>query len=498
MASPPLSAEIAKTTTRTRATMATEIPEAITIPDRVETRLGTLTFFDGFPDEATVAEGLRQPRLPARRAGGPDRDARGVAGRAAQGPAQLRPGQPTVSIFESLMDSRSLFLTPNTESIYALAWLDLKNGPVVVETPPNVLGLVDDFWFHYVTDMGNAGPDKGQGGKFLFLPPGYAGAVPPTATHVFRPRTFGNIVGSARLPGERRPEARASRASSSASASIRLPSQAAQPAGDELRRRLGAGRSTRSTAKDFSFFEEVNQVVQEEPSEAIDPETLGLLASIGIEKGKPFAPDARMKKILTEAAAVGQRDGARHRVPDPPRRRPTSTRTAPGARRSSAAATSSSTTACACSMRVSSVLLRHRDHAGDGREEGRHRLAVRGRVRGRERPTARRRQDLQAAPAAEHPGRRTSGRSSLYDNQTRSMLQTDQQFPSISSQKRGVCQQSGRVGRRLVRPEAADRQGEQLGADRARQGLERLLRLYGPLQPLFDKTWRPGEIEEVT
>ena len=58
-------------------------------------------------------------------------------------------------------------------------------------------------------------------------------------------------------------------------------------------------------AMDFSFFEEVNEVVQEEPTEAIDPETLGLLASIGIEKGTPFAPDARMKKILTEAAAVG-------------------------------------------------------------------------------------------------------------------------------------------------------------------------------------------------
>lgn len=56
---------------------------------------------------------------------------------------------------------------------------------------------------------------------------------------------------------------------------------------------------------DFSFFEEVNEVVQEEPNAAIDPETLGLLASIGIEKGKPFEPDARMKAILTEAADVG-------------------------------------------------------------------------------------------------------------------------------------------------------------------------------------------------
>ena len=61
----------------------------------------------------------------------------------------------------------------------------------------------------------------------------------------------------------------------------------------------------------------------------------------------------------------------------------------------------------------------------------------------------------------------------LYDTQTRSMLQTDQPLPSIGSQKRGVGGQSGRVGRRLLRPEAADRQGEQLGADLARQGLER-------------------------
>jgi hypothetical protein len=58
-------------------------------------------------------------------------------------------------------------------------------------------------------------------------------------------------------------------------------------------------------SNDFSYFEELNEVVQEEPSEALDPERLGLFASIGIEKGKPFAPDARMKKILTDSAAVG-------------------------------------------------------------------------------------------------------------------------------------------------------------------------------------------------
>lgn len=73
----------------------------------------------------------------------------------------------TLFIWEGLMDSKTLFFTPNTESVYAMTWLDLNNGPVVMETPPNVLGFIDDHWFHYVTDFGNAGPDKGKGGKYL-------------------------------------------------------------------------------------------------------------------------------------------------------------------------------------------------------------------------------------------------------------------------------------------------------------------------------------------
>jgi len=57
-------------------------------------------------------------------------------------------------------------------------------------------------------------------------------------------------------------------------------------------------------ANNFRFYEEINQLVQEEPGEAIDPDFRGLLAAIGIEKGKSFEPDARMKRILTDAAAV--------------------------------------------------------------------------------------------------------------------------------------------------------------------------------------------------
>ena len=55
---------------------------------------------------------------------------------------------------------------------------------------------------------------------------------------------------------------------------------------------------------DFSFYESLNEVVQQEPATALDPELMGPLAAIGIIKGKPFAPDARMKKILTEALTL--------------------------------------------------------------------------------------------------------------------------------------------------------------------------------------------------
>jgi hypothetical protein len=156
----------------------TDIPPAIVAPGSFDTRLGVLKFKDGVPDDATVQtvyDNLDFQRgvqafitaLPA---------ASLVAMR--NGIRSFGPDNQTVIIFETLMDSRSLFLTANTENIYTLAWIDLKNGPIVIESPPNTLGFVDDFWFRYVADLGNAGPDKGQGGKFLFLPPGYNGSVP--------------------------------------------------------------------------------------------------------------------------------------------------------------------------------------------------------------------------------------------------------------------------------------------------------------------------------
>ena len=163
------------TTTATQAApkmkMTTDIPAEITTPDSVETRIGTLKFFDGVPDDKTTE--LLYNNLDFMR--GVQAFLRGVPGASIQAflPAAKKFGgvDGNVMIFEDLMDSKALWLTPNNSSVYFFTWIDTTNGPIVMETPPNVLGVLDDHWFRWIGDYGNAGPDKGKGGKFLILPP---------------------------------------------------------------------------------------------------------------------------------------------------------------------------------------------------------------------------------------------------------------------------------------------------------------------------------------
>jgi hypothetical protein len=148
-------------------------------------------------------------------------------------------------------------------------------------------------------DVGRVGPDKGEGGKYLLLPPGYEGDVPESYFVVPSP-TFGNFFffRGFLVDGDPKPALDTIKKRTR----VYLLSQATNP--PEMKFVDACGRAFNTIhACDFSFFEE--QVVQEEPIDAMAAETLGLLASIGIRKGKPFAPDARMKKILSEAAAVG-------------------------------------------------------------------------------------------------------------------------------------------------------------------------------------------------
>ena len=158
--------------------MTTDIPTNVITPDQTETRLGTLEFVDGVPTEATsqkVWDHLDFSRaVEAMIMTTPAASLVGFR----KGIRQWGPDNETMIYWHGRMDSKVLILTPNTTVVYTFMWIDLKDGPMVMETPPNVLGIIDGFWFHYVTDFGNAGPDKGKGGKYLLVPPGYEGDIP--------------------------------------------------------------------------------------------------------------------------------------------------------------------------------------------------------------------------------------------------------------------------------------------------------------------------------
>lgn len=153
--------------------------------------------------------------------------------------------------------------------------------------------MVDDFWFRYVADMGIAGPDRGQGGKYLFVPPGHEGDL-PDGYFTYHCSTHTNWVVLRALGGV--PAMKQTR--------IYPLSQADSPEDNEF---INVAEKIFNTVhgNDFSFFEEVDELIQEEPTDALDAERAGQLAAIGLIHGVPFAPDDRMRSILSRAAEVG-------------------------------------------------------------------------------------------------------------------------------------------------------------------------------------------------
>ena len=281
--------------------MTTPIAPGIATPDEVETSIGTLKLHDGVPSDETtktIYDNLDRSRaLQAYLLGIP------IVNQVAMRNAlrEYGPVNTTDVIWENLVDSKTVELTANDNTVYSFIWLDTSKGPLVVEIPPKVLGLIDDMWYRWVADVGITGADHGKGGKYLILPPGYKGEV-PDGYFVVRPSTYGNwmpfrsfLVDGSPKPG----------------VDLVKKTLKIYPLGDEAHPQpikyvnLSGVPSTFVAPADYSFWELLNEAIQEEPPEGSDPTTLGLFASIGIEKGKPFAPDERMKKILADAANIG-------------------------------------------------------------------------------------------------------------------------------------------------------------------------------------------------
>ena len=460
--------------------MTTEIPAGISAPEKIETRFGVLDFFDGFPSEATAQKIYDE--LDYQRAVQSllltTPGASLVAFR--EGTRKFGPDNSTGILWER-MDSEVLLLTPNTTVIYVFVWLDTSDGPVVVEAPPNVLSFIDDFWFRYVTDIGKAGPDKGQGGKYLLLPPDHTGST-PEGYFVSPSRTYGNWMV---MRGSSLDEMK--QLNVYPLAQIDNP-----PTFNLINVEMEAFNTLHKT--DFSYFEDINTLVQEEPNEAFSPEVLGMLASIGIEKGKPFAPDARLTNILAEAAAVG---GAASRVMlyrsreegaqvyensgwEHPWIGGSSTFEDDGVRLLDARTRfhyyATGITPAMVNPVVgqgSQYIAGLRDKDGNPFDGGKtYKVHLPPNV-----------------PANDFWA------FTIYDVQTRSMLQTDQKFPEINSKSGDIQQNSDGSYDVYFGPQAPDGKESNWIQTVPGKGWHMLFRLYGPEQAWFDQTWRPSEVE---
>lgn len=489
-----LLAEVAQAQTAPKMEMSTPTPESIITPEKVETRLGTLKFVDGFPDKATA--GKLYDNLDFMR--GVDAFLNAMPGASAEAIRVGLAGQgvvdnQTILIFEDLMDSRSLFLTGNTESIYNLMWLDTKAGPLVIETPPNILGLIDTHWFEYVGDVGNAGPDRGKGGKYLLLPPGYQGEI-PEGYFVLRSPTYGNLFfwrgflkdGSTKTAVE----------NTKKFAKVYLLSEAGNPPPMKLIN--GSGKEFNTIhANNFHFYEEVNNIVQYEPNEAYHPEVLGQLAAIGIEKGKPFAPDERMKKILTEAVAVGN---ATARTITFDTRMKDAYYYPDSAWFTGFVGGSYEFLAQPGVRNLDARVLFHYYATGITPAMAIKRVGIGSQYAGATTDSERKPLDGSKTYKIHLPPNipaKEFWSFVVYDNQTRSMLQTNQRFPSIGSDKKSLVINADSSVDVWFGPTAPKGHEANWVQTVPGKGWNALLRLYGPLESWFDKSWKPGEFELV-
>jgi hypothetical protein len=515
----------------------------VTTPDTVESSIGKLQYKDGAPNKETVTKAYDYLDL-----------MRGVEAfvNAYQGASveaifkgSQEAGIPnnTALIFSELLDAKSLFLTANADTIYFWVNLDVTKGPIVVETPPRVLGVIDDMWFQWITDFGLPGPDRGEGGKYLFVPPDYKGELPGGGYFVQRMRTTrATMVGRAFLE-KNDPKPVVATIKRTLKVYPYLPGGYGTSIGSALEGKATLARSPdhkldwaflrpeepakfiEGTGKvmntvppsDYSYFELINDLVQKEPVGALDPEIMGSLAAIGIVKGKPFNPDARMKKILTDAAAIGTAaarsltwraspaegwsyypgsawttmlwaGGYNFETPPPE----VSATGAITVNPPTGARTLNSRTAMffyatyitpAMIMRLTGIGSQYLGAFVDSNGEYFDGAKV-----------------YKVTLPPNIPAE-AFWSVTVYDNQSRSMLDTPQRYPRAGSQSYPTpAAEANADGSTTIyfapkRPDGV-KPGNWIQTD-PKKGWNTLLRLYSPLEPFFTKEWRPSEVELV-
>ena len=190
-------------------------------------------------------------------------------------------------------------ITANQVTPYIAAVSDLRNGPVVLEVPARtdkavLYGQIVDAWQATIADVGPSGADKGQGGKYLLLPPNYTNPVPPGYI-VLRSTSYRIFLAfrSIQLEGATQAEAYAY----SKTLKLYPLSEAANPPPT----RFVDGRPHPLHTLpfyDIRALKDIYDIVSVEPVQPRDKVMMGMLATIGIEPGKPFNPPEKYKAAM--------------------------------------------------------------------------------------------------------------------------------------------------------------------------------------------------------
>ena len=282
------------------ATYSAKVPNSIITPNKVESKyLGEMNYTDGAPNDATYQKASdfvdTADAVRVFLSGIPVASIQGLlAGHKSIG---MVPNQ-TIGISEGLLNAKSIWLTANTTTPYVTAEADVKDGPVVLEVGTPILGLVDDAAFKFVSRVGVTHPqDKGKGGKYFFYHSSYKGELPEGYIHVktegYRHWLLFRIITSPKTM--------------KADIAKLKDTMKLYPYGKKEQTNFTDFTNVQYNtvhAMDHTFYDEINELIQYEPAAVFNPEWLSMAKRIGIEKGKPFKPDARMQGIYKEASKI--------------------------------------------------------------------------------------------------------------------------------------------------------------------------------------------------
>lgn len=213
-------------------------------------------------------------------------------------------GDNQIVYWSRLLSWKNQTLTPNPDAIYLMPFYNTEKGPVVLDIPPadggSITGSIDDLWQAALEDVGPAGVDKGKGGKYLILPPGYDRQA-PNGYIALKSETYRGyaILRSILTSGSDEDIAKA--VAYGKRAQMYPLDQAANPPATRFVDAIDTMFDA-TIPFDIRFFEALDRVVQTEPWQVRDKAMIDALKSIGIEKGKSFKPDAKARAMLEGAA----------------------------------------------------------------------------------------------------------------------------------------------------------------------------------------------------